>query len=763
MGTRPPICELEIATRITSSFATFVAESARGNISVFALHPLMQRQGTYSFLLCFILTASAIAQTDTWLEVRTPHFVIVSNSSEKEARQAALQFEKMRSVLRNVFPEAAVDAATPITVLAVADKRTLESLKPEAYIGKGKLNLAGLFLLAPEKNYVLLWLNMPGLHSFAGIYHEYTHFVVSRTGEWLPLWLNEGSAEFYQNTEIDNTEVRLGKADAAVLALLQRSQLLPLATILTVDQHSPYYQEEDKGSMFYAESWALTHYLKAKDTRENTHRIRDYLDLMHENVDSVNAAAQAFGDLQQLQADLQKYIVNADYVIQHLPGSTDVDESSFSTQALTQSQSDGVRADFLAYAQRVGDARKLLDDLLREDPANASAHESLGYIAFRSGNFTEAQKQYEQALKLNAQSVLANYYFAAVTLKVGLPDAATQARVENSLRTAMRLNPSFGLAYYGMGVLTAARGKNHDEAYQWMLKALQLDPANVEIRIASASVLMRLNRDKEAMEVLELALKFAHTSEQTAAVEKVMQSVRQFQAMRQKQHGPTVRFAGPSSKAGNQAQTPPRPVYMPEPEYTEEGRQARREGVCILSLVVGVDGKPSNIVVTRKLGYGLDEKAVEAVRKWKFEPARSYGRPVMARMNLSMKFSTVGGDNDGFIELSQKAGQGDAAAEFELAKAFLEGRGIPKDENRGMVLLERAARNGLSQAQFQMGERIYGDGNDSARYVEAYLWYSLAQKGAVEQSDSRVADVEARMTAEQLAEARKRLDNWSGK
>jgi len=719
------------------------------------------RQIVLSCLLPFILALSASAQTDSWLEVRTPHFVVVSNSSEKEARHTTLQFERMRSVFHRIFPDANLDTAAPIVVLAVTDKRNIEALEPEAYLGTGKLTLGGLFLQAPEKNYVLLWLNVPGLHPIAGIYHEYTHFVVARTGEWLPLWLNEGWAEFYQNTEIDDDEVRLGKVDASIVALLQRNPLLPLATILTVDQHSPYYHEEDKGSMFYAESWALTHYLKIKDGRENTHRLLDYLDLVHKNVDSVSAATQAFGDLQQLQTDLQKYIVNGDYSLQRMAGSTDVDDSSFAVRTLTQAQADTVRADFLAYAQRDGDAKTLLEALLHDDPANARAHESMGYIAFRTGNYAEAQKWYEQALKFDPQSLLANYYFAASALRKGLPDAPTQSRIENSLRTAVKVNPSFALAYYGMGVLTATQGRNYEEAHEWILKALQLDPANVEIRIDEANILMRMNKDKDAVAALELALRLAHTPEQLAAVEKVLQSAHQFQAMRQKQHGPTVRMAGSPSQTGNPAQSPPRPIYTPEPEYTEEARQARREGVCMVSLVVGVDGRPSNIVVIKKLGYGLDERAVEAVRKWKFEPARRYGRPVMARMNLSLTFRGVGGDNDRFIELSQKARQGDAAAEFELAKAFLEGRDIPKDESQGLALLERAARDGLPQAQFQMAERTYGNGTNAETYVDAYVWYALAQRGGVELSKRMVNELEPKLTAEQLAEAHKRLESWT--
>jgi hypothetical protein len=251
-------------------------------------------------------------------------------------------------------------------------------------------------LRTPEKNYVLILLNAPGEHPYAPIYHEYAHFVQSRTGEWMPLWLTEGWAEFYQTAEILDTEVLIGKLDAPTWQFLERNALLPLSTLFTVDMHSPYYHEEDKGSMFYAESWALTHYLKIKDVRENTHRLQDYLAFVHKNVDTVTAAAQAFGDLAKLQSDLQRYIANTDFDPLHIAGSTAVDDSAFTVQPLTQTEVDTIRADILAYDQREDDARTLAETVLHDDPANVPARETMGYLACRRRNFDEARMWYEQ-------------------------------------------------------------------------------------------------------------------------------------------------------------------------------------------------------------------------------------------------------------------------------------------------------------------------------------------------------------------------------
>jgi TonB family protein len=82
----------------------------------------------------------------------------------------------------------------------------------------------------------------------------------------------------------------------------------------------------------------------------------------------------------------------------------------------------------------------------------------------------------------------------------------------------------------------------------------------------------------------------------------------------------------------------PRTLYAPEPEYSEEARKAKYQGTLVLWMVVGADGRPRDIRVARSLGMGLDEKALEAVRTWRFEPARKDGRPVAVQINVEVIF-----------------------------------------------------------------------------------------------------------------------------
>jgi TonB family protein len=82
----------------------------------------------------------------------------------------------------------------------------------------------------------------------------------------------------------------------------------------------------------------------------------------------------------------------------------------------------------------------------------------------------------------------------------------------------------------------------------------------------------------------------------------------------------------------------PKVVFSPDPDYSEEARKAKYQGTVILWLIIDPSGHPQQIKVARTLGMGLDQKAIEAVRKWKFEPAMKDGRPVSVQINVEVNF-----------------------------------------------------------------------------------------------------------------------------
>jgi TonB family protein len=90
--------------------------------------------------------------------------------------------------------------------------------------------------------------------------------------------------------------------------------------------------------------------------------------------------------------------------------------------------------------------------------------------------------------------------------------------------------------------------------------------------------------------------------------------------------------------AGAHGVTVPVVIFNPEPTFSDEARKAQQQGVVSLLLVVGKDGRTYNIRVRQSLGMGLDEKAIEAVNRWRFKPATLNGQPVATQIEVQLDF-----------------------------------------------------------------------------------------------------------------------------
>jgi len=83
---------------------------------------------------------------------------------------------------------------------------------------------------------------------------------------------------------------------------------------------------------------------------------------------------------------------------------------------------------------------------------------------------------------------------------------------------------------------------------------------------------------------------------------------------------------------------PPKPISAPDPEYSEAARKSKYQGTCVLGTTVGRDGRTTNMWVVRPLGEGLDEKALDVLKRWRFEPATKDGKPVATLLNVEFQF-----------------------------------------------------------------------------------------------------------------------------
>ncbi|MGH9394246.1 MAG: DUF1570 domain-containing protein [Terriglobales bacterium] len=487
--------------------------------------------------MAFRLTAAALAlascvwASPKWVQVTSPHFVVVCDGGASEARHVAGQLERMREVFHQAFPDLR-DPAAPLQVLAVQNRKEFDALEPAAYLGKGMLELAGYFQRTPERNLILLRLDASDAEGpYRTIYHEYTHLMTSGGQQAMPVWLSEGMAQFYESTEVFAHSANIGKPEAFNLDLLRRSRLMPLATLFAVDNTSPYYHEQDKASIFYAESWALTHMLLMRQQKNHTQEIANYLSLLRAQTPSATAAARAFGDLAQLQKDLSQYIERQSYTYVALKLSGKIDERQFAQIELPDVAADAVRGEFLAHNQRYADANALLATVLARDPGNVSAAESLGFIASQQGKLDDAARWYGKAVAGNSSSFLAQYDYAAITMRgdVSALDDATAAKVAASLESAIKLSPDFAPAYDRLAALKMERREDMDAAYRLELQAISLDPGAFVFRYNAAGILVEQQRVDDAIAALQRALPLASSAAETEMCQNRILEAQQYQ------------------------------------------------------------------------------------------------------------------------------------------------------------------------------------------------------------------------------------------
>ncbi|MDE3181386.1 MAG: hypothetical protein KGM47_17220 [Acidobacteriota bacterium] len=458
------------------------------------------------FCLSLVMAGIGYA-TEPWVEVRSPHFTVVSDSSANEARGVALRFERVRAVFKKAFPEMRVYPALPILVLAVKNERVFQSLEPPSWRGPGAVRRTGLLLRNPDKNYILLQLGIRGEDPYHVVYHEYAHLVLEDDFQNIPLWINEGLAEFYGNSDFGRGTVRLGLPSKQNLLLLRTHPLLPLATIFTVDQASPYYNEQEKGTIFYAEAWALTDYLMFSTPSRQRGPIDEYLRLMAGGADPVRAAEKAFGNLQQLQSTLSAYVARSAFGYYRLQVNNPAGLGSSAVEKLSQAQSEAIRGDFMARIGNLQEAKTLLQDALARDPRLSFASQSLGLAELREGNPSQAFTYFKQAAVACSECRLARFY-CALALMRGHPDAVSRAAIEKTLRSFIDFNPAYAPPFASLAGLVGEDG-NLAQAEKLATKASLLDPRQIRYLFLKAEILLKMGDRQRALEAAQKAVAIA--------------------------------------------------------------------------------------------------------------------------------------------------------------------------------------------------------------------------------------------------------------
>ena len=472
-------------------------------------------------LLGFALAAVALAAApafggaERWVEVKSPDFVVVSNASEKEAREIDIQFEQIRSLFRQALPIAQNHNGPVVTILAAKNEKTLQDLLPE-YWTKGHAHPAGIFEQALNQFYIALEMDAPGPNPYVTIYHEYYHSLTTPYEPNMPTWLAEGLADFFGNSEIDGKTAMIGEPSEPLLYQLQGQPFIPLDTLFHVTQTSPYYNEDSKATIFYAESWALIHYFILGDGQTHKPMLTAYLKELGEGA-TEDKAVTAFGNLGELQAALQEYIRRGSYSYFRLAAPPRIDESELRARQLSEADVDAYKGGFAATRGFPEAAKTELAQAIQLDPKNALAQSNLAIAQFFSGQKSEALDSASTAVALDPNNSVTRYLRAYLAYNE-LP-GARNPQIEDDLQAAIKLSPEFAPPYGLMAFYLATQNEDLSEALSDSRRAIALEPGNSEYRIAEGQVLARMQNFTAARGALQFARECASTPQESLRVE----------------------------------------------------------------------------------------------------------------------------------------------------------------------------------------------------------------------------------------------------
>ena len=562
------------------------------------------------FLFCVVLAWAnlEVSAKDEWHCVKSKNFQIIGNANEIGLRRVAGKLEQFRFVFTQLFPQMKFDSPIPTRVVVFKDEISYQPFKTIEWS-------AGYFQPGEDLNYIVLTTDSKKKDDFSTIFHEYTHFLIDnslgRTN--IPPWFNEGIAEYYERFAIENDQkVTLGAVNENDLRILEKNKPIPLENLLTTDYYTLHHQTKEAAQLFYAESWALIHFLLQGNNGARSSQLNKYADLLVQGTKPKDAFEQAFQcDYAAMEAELNKYTARKKFDLTIVPFKEKlVFDNEIQSFLISDAEAAAFQGDLLYHTNRFDEAEKVLNEALNLDANSSVANTALGWVLMRRKKFVEAQICLEKAIRADTQNYLAYYGYAFVLSREGMTEfgfvsgysAADADKMRANLRKAISLNPSFAESYNLFAFVNIVRNENLDESLEMINKALAIAPGNQWYAVRYAELLTRKEDYLTARNMMRKILQTAPDDALKLYAENSIRTINSLEAQledikndRKRQQRAEVTDAPLSDEeiAGRRAKA------MLE-SLNETLRKPKKDEKRLLGYVTNIDCQPSQIIYTVK-------------------------------------------------------------------------------------------------------------------------------------------------------------------
>jgi tetratricopeptide (TPR) repeat protein len=470
--------------------------------------------------LC-LLSTSALAiepprEKERWTTLAIDELTVYSSADDYTTRGVASDLVRLRGALGAVT-KLKVRSPLPTRVYIFGDRRTFEQYS-QAAIGRSD-NLSGVFLSDRDGNHVLIAGSSKGVDRV--VFHEMTHYFLRNTvSSHVPLWFNEGLAEFYSTFSARKETVDVGMPIADHLTWLHNEKLIPLKDLFAINHDSKEYNEGNRQGVFYAESWALVHYLMIGNPARRD-QLGTYVGLIASGKSIDDAFRAAFhSSYAELEGELRRYVraYTMNYVQYTMADVKAVEIPA--PQPLPRDTQLVALADLLMHTNtpHFAEAEAFLNVALKTNPSSAAAYAELGVAKSWQRQNAEAEANFDKAVQLGSRDAQPYLLYgesilrrvdASVRHNAGAPSADV-LKARELFRKATALNPSSAPAFSGLGATyTMSPADDPRPGIEALERSIALAPAEVDAIFNLILLDARAGRVAEATKSLDVLARLA--------------------------------------------------------------------------------------------------------------------------------------------------------------------------------------------------------------------------------------------------------------
>ena len=316
-------------------------------------------------------------------------------------------------------------------MIVFKNDKSYDPYRPQGGDGKADRGIAGYFMPGQDINYVTISTEGDSDQTYRTIFHEYMHSVVDNNlgrGK-VPSWFNEGLAEYYETFKMESDQkALLGGIQQGHLQFLSQQKMMPLDSLFNADYRAMHKTGGKTRQVYYAQAWALLHYLM-QGNKNRTPQMNHFLGLLMTGKDARLAFQTAFQtDYATLEKELDDYVKQRKFMA---TGVTFKDklviESDIQTKTVGEAEAYAHLGDLQLHSYRYAEAAADLEKALSLNPDLALANAALGRVRVEQNRPDEAKKLLEKALRLDDRNYLINYYYGEALFRENVrPGQVTQ-------------------------------------------------------------------------------------------------------------------------------------------------------------------------------------------------------------------------------------------------------------------------------------------------------------------------------------------------